>query len=256
MDKKNIILVANILLLSLFTSAAFAGHHEDNTGDLIKTAMAADARPDEDKVRDANRKPVETLAFFGFKKDMTVVELIPGGGWYTRILAPTLANDGLLYVAYGTGGIEEKLLPNKGFEKVKVIAKDAKVYRPEGARNYVLENADLGVKKVDMVLTFRNYHNFDAAGRKAMNDAAYKALKKGGVYGLVDHTRRHMEPDSDENRRRIDPVQAISEIEAAGFDFVGFSNLHYRPVDKTDLEVGHADVTGHTDRWTLKFVKK
>lgn len=244
------------LLLGVAASQTFAGHHEDKTTMLINEALAAESRPQADKARDANRKPVETLTFFGLKSDMTVVELIPGGGWYTRVLAPTLREKGKLYIAYGTGRVEETILKEKGFDKVAVIAKEAKVYRPDGARNYVLENADLGVTGVDMVLTFRNYHNFDAAGRKAMNDAAYNALKKGGIYGVVDHTRRHMEADTPENRRRLDPVLAIKEIEAAGFEFVDFSDLHYSTADKLELEVGHEDVTGQTDRWTLKFRKK
>src|SRR5690606_10273969 len=121
-----------------------------------------------------------------FKSDMKVVELIPGGGWYTRLLAPALSAKGKLYVAYGTGRVEENLLSKPGFDKVSVLAKEAKLYRTEGARNYVLEGGDLGVSGVDMVLTFRNYHNFAAEGRKAMNDAAFKALKKGGIYGVVD----------------------------------------------------------------------
>lgn len=248
-----------VLALGLFvglTSLAYANHHEDATSALIKKAMSDSSRPAEEKARDANRKPVETLAFFGFKSDMKVVELIPGGGWYTRLLAPALSAKGKLYIAYGTGRVEENLLSKPGYDKVSVLAKEAKLYRPEGARNYVLENADLGVSGVDMVLTFRNYHNFAAEGRKAMNDAAFKALKKGGIYGVVDHTRRHMEADTDENRRRMDPVLAIKEIEDAGFKFVGFSDLHYQAVDKLNLEVGHEDVTGHTDRWTLKFIKK
>ncbi len=249
--------VVCILALSVFAAASFAGHHEkDDTAVLIKKAMAAKDRPDGDKARDANRKPLETLQFFGLEKSMTVVELIPGGGWYTRLLAPTLKNDGKLYIAYGTGRVEENLLSGADFKKVEVLSKDAKLYRPEGARNYVLENADLGVRNVDMVLTFRNYHNFGAEGRKAMNEAAFRALKKGGIYGVVDHTARHMEPETAENRRRLDPVLAIKEIEAAGFEFVDYSDLHYRPVDKLELEVGHEDVRGQTDRWTLKFRKK
>ncbi len=221
----------------------------------IKAAMTAGDRPAGDKARDANRKPVETLEFFGLKDDMTIVELIPGGGWYTRILAPVVGENGKYYAAYGTGRIED-LLKQEGFRHGKILAPKSRVYRPEGERFYVLENADLGVKNVDMVLTFRNYHNFDEEGRRAMNEAAHKALKKGGIYAVVDHTRRHMEPDSDENRRRLDPVLAIKEIQDAGFELVDFSTLHYRPVDRLDLEVGHESVTGQTDRWTLKFRKK
>lgn len=221
----------------------------------IKAAMAAADRPEGDKARDANRKPLETLEFFGLKDDMTIVELIPGGGWYTRILAPAVAEKGKYYAAYGTGRVED-LMKQDGFKHVKILAADSKVYRPEGERFYVLENPELDVKNVDMVLTFRNYHNFGEAGRRAMNDAVYKALKKGGIYAVVDHTRRHMEPHTDENRRRFDPVLAIKEIQDAGFELVDFSTLHYRPVDELNLEVGHESVTGRTDRWTLKFRKK
>lgn len=236
----------------LGNSLAFADHHGE-TAKLIKQGMTAKSRPEKDQARDANRKPLETLGFFGLQKDMTVIELIPGGGWYTRILAPVLREHGQLYLAYGTGNVAQGLLKEKSFNKVKIIAKNSKSYRPEGAKFYALENAGIEVDNVDMVLTFRNYHNFGAEGRKAMNKAAYAALKKGGIYGVVDHTRRHMEPGSSENRRRFDPVLAIKEIEAAGFEFVDFSDLHYRPVDKMNLEVG--DISGRTDRWTLKFRK-
>ncbi|WP_019603841.1 class I SAM-dependent methyltransferase [Teredinibacter turnerae] len=249
---KPIALAAGLLALSVT-----AGATTDNaTVKALNKAMAAKSRPEKDTARDANRLPVETLSFFGFNRGMTVVELIPGGGWYTRLLAPTLRDKGKLYVAYGTGYLEKQgVLKQKGFDKVSLIAPESKVYRPENAPRYVLENADLGIKDADMVLTFRNYHNFGAEGRKAMNDAAFEALKSGGIYGVVDHTRRHMEPNSDANRRRIDPVLAIKEIEAAGFEFVDYSPLHYRPKDDTTLEVGDASVTGHTDRWTLKFRK-
>ena len=72
---------------------------------------------------------------------------------------------------------------------------------------------------------------------------------------MVDHTRRHMEGDTPESRRRIDPVVAIHEIEAAGFEFADFSDMHYRADDELRYEVGRKTVTGNTDRWTLKFIK-
>ena len=83
----------------------------------------------------------------------------------------------------------------------------------------------------------------------------YDALKPGGIYAAVDHNRRHMEPDNPENRRRIDPVLVIKEIQSAGFELVDFSELHYRPDDELRFEVGRRSVTGNTDRWTLKFRK-
>ena len=227
----------------------------EETKSKIEAALAADDRPEKDALRDKNRKPVETLEFFGLRDDMKVVELLPGGGWYTRVLAPVLRENGELSVAYGTGTVEEKLVSTDGFDKVRVAAQDANIYRPEDARLYAIENGDLGIRKADMVLTFRNYHNFDSAGRKEMNDAAFEALRKGGIYGVVDHTRRHMEADSPENGRRFDPVKAIAEIQSAGFELLDFSALHFRADDELRYEVGRKTVTGNTDRWALKFKK-
>ncbi len=147
------------------------------------------------------------------------------------------------------------LADQPGFDNMKVTAEDARIARAEGARFYTVTNTDLGVEDVDMVLTFRNYHNFDAQSRAALNASVFKALKPGGIYGVVDHTRRHMQPDDPENRRRMDPVLAIMEIQAAGFELVAFSDLHYRPDDELRFEVGRKTVTGNTDRWTLKFRK-
>ena len=221
----------------------------------LKTAMASDVRTEAEVERDRNRKPVDTLEFFGLRDDMKVVELLPGSGWYTKLLAPVLAENGEFYVALGTGRVSENLLGREGFDKVGVLAEDAKIYRPEGSRSYVLEMEGLGVTDVDIVFTFRNYHNFGPEGRAAMNAAAYDALKPGGIYAVVDHNRRHMEPDNPENRRRLDPVLAIKEIQSAGFELVDFSDLHYRPDDELRYEVGRRTVTGNTDRWTLKFRK-
>jgi predicted methyltransferase len=221
----------------------------------LKAAMAADIRTGEEVERDANRMPVETLEFFGLRDDMKVVELLPGGGWYTKLLAPVLAENGEFYVALGTGRVQESVLNQPGFEQVKVVAADAKIFRPEGSRTYELEMSGLGVEDADMVLTFRNYHNFGPEGRAALNEAVFTALKPGGIYAVVDHTRRHMEADNNENRRRVDPVLAILEIEAAGFEFVGYSDLHFRPDDTLVYEVGRKTVTGNTDRFSLKFMK-
>jgi predicted methyltransferase len=251
-------LIKQITLLSIFSLLSFNSIADDF--DIVKgkieSALADESRPEKDVARDQNRKPVETLEFFGLRDDMKVVELIPGGGWYTRVLAPVMRDRGQLYVAYGTDRVEKNILGKAPFDKVKVLAKEAKVYRPEGARNYKLENAAIDVSDVDMVLTFRNYHNFDDAGRMVMNDAVYKVLKMGGIYAVVDHSRRHMEEDeTTENRRRFDPVKAIKEIQSAGFELVDYSSLHFRPDDELRYEVGRKTVTGNTDRWTLKFRK-
>ncbi len=242
------------VLLMVSASLAFADDF-DAVEAKLKSALAADIRTDAEKERDRNRKPTATLKFFGLREDMKIVELLPGGGWYTKLLAPVVQENGEFYAALGTGRISTSLITEPGFEDIQIIAADAKVYRKEGDRTYTLETDGLGVTGMDMVLTFRNYHNFGTQGRQAMNKAAFDALKSGGVYAVVDHTRRHMEADNSENRRRMDPVLAILEIEAAGFEFVDFSDLHLRLDDELRYEVGRKTVTGNTDRWTLKFVK-
>ena len=243
-----------VVLLLLFSTLAQASDFSP-VEIKLKAALSADGRSEAEVERDRNRSPVETLEFFGLRDDMKVVELLPGGGWYTKLLAPVMAENGEFYVALGTGRVKERVLSQDGFEHVIVVAEDAKIYRPEGSRFYALELDDLEVADADIVFTFRNYHNFAADGRAAMNRAVYAALKPGGIYAVVDHNRRHMEADNDENRRRVDPVLAIREIEAAGFEFVDFSDLHFRPDDELRYEVGRKTVTGNTDRWTLKFRK-
>jgi len=245
---------ATLLLLGLLATPLFAAD-DDAVETKLKAAMAADIREPAEVDRDRNRMPVETLEFFGLQDDMRVVELLPGGGWYTKLLAPVLAENGEFYVAIGTSRVKSSLLNQPGFENVQVVAEDANVFRPEGSPSYALEMSDLGVEDADIVFTFRNYHNFGAEGRAAMNQAVFNALKPGGIYAVVDHTRRHMEPDNNENRRRMDPVLAILEIQAAGFELVDFADLHYRADDELRFEVGRKTVTGNTDRWTLKFQK-
>ena len=245
-----------VLIVLLLMNCGFA-YADDFSAveEKLKIAMKSDVRTEAEMDRDRNRDPVRTLEFFGLRDDMTVIELLPGGGWYTKLLAPVLKDNGQLYVAIGTGRVKENVLSQDGFDKVEVVAEDAKVYRPEGSRTYVLEADSLGVEDADIVFTFRNYHNFGAEGRAAMNRVVFDALKPGGIYAVIDHTRRHMEADSGENRRRMDPVLAIKEIETAGFEFVDFSDLHFRADDELRYEVGRKTVTGNTDRWTLKFRK-
>ncbi len=221
----------------------------------VEAAMADEARPEGDRERDRNRRPVQTLNFFGMKDDMRVLELIPGGGWYTRILAPVLAENGKLYVAISTGRIAESLLNEPGFENVELLNTEENLHRPEGSRFYAMDEFEFGVADLDLVLTFRNLHNFGAEARALMNAQVFAALKSGGHYGVVDHTARHMEPQNNENRRRLDPVMAIKEMLDIGFEFVGYSDLHYRADDTLVYEVGRRSVSGNTDRFTLLFRK-
>ena len=112
-----------------------------------------------------------------------------------------------------------------------------------------------GVDELDLVVTFRNMHNFTPEGRMAINNATFAALRSGGLYGVIDHSRRHMQPLSHELRRRADPVEIIKEVQDAGFVLEGSSDLHYRADDELRYEVGRRTVTGNTDRFTLLFRK-
>ncbi len=255
MTKKAYLVAFTLLGLSTIMSSTLTAADYDATKAKLEAAMSSDIRTEADTARDGNRLPVETLEFFGFRDDMKVVELVPGGGWYTKLLAPVLAEKGEFYVAYGAGRAAKALEGKAGFEKLKVTAEEASFSRPDGQRFFSVSNTDLGVKNADIIFTFRNYHNFTDETRAAINDAAFKALKKGGTYALVDHTRRHMQKLDNENGRRFDPVLAIKEIEASGFEFVDYSDLHYRADDELQYEVGRKTVTGNTDRWTLKFRK-
>ena len=155
-----------IIHLALACSMTFAAASSfANIEDKLKAAMASDVRSAAELERDANRKPLQTLEFFGLQDDMSVVELIPGGGWYTKLLVPVLNEKGNYYGAIGTSRIETRLSELPGFERMNVVAKDAELNRPEGARFFDLQADSLGVDNVDMVLTFRNYHNFSDQGR-------------------------------------------------------------------------------------------
>lgn len=149
----------------------------------------------------------------------------------------------------------ENVLIETGFEKVQVIETTANVRRPEDSRYYVLDDFTFGKSGVDMVLTFRNLHSFGKESRDRINRGVFDVLKPGGLYGVIDHTKRHMEPDTPENRRRLDPVLVIKELLDIGFEFVDYSDLHYRADDELEYEVGRRSVTGNTDRFTLLFRK-
>lgn len=238
-------------LLLLVSTLAFAGEIDDK----VNAALADEARPAGDVERDRNRRPLETLKFFGLEDDMRVLELIPGGGWYTRVLAPVLAENGEYYAAIGTGRIADGVLKEPGFEKAEVVETTANIRREPGAAFYTVDDFSFGLEDLDMVLTFRNLHNFNPEARAKINKAVFDSLKAGGLYGAIDHTMRHMEPANYENRRRIDPVLVIKEMLDAGFEFVDYSDLHYRADDELEYEVGRRSVTGNTDRFTFLFRK-
>jgi predicted methyltransferase len=224
-------------------------------GKRIKAAMASDIRSAEEVERDANRKPIETLDFFGITEDMRVLELFPGGGWYTKLLAPALADKGQLYTAFTTSSIKPLIEKHPELSNVRHLEFKAAFNTTDVRGIFSIKDYELDVKKLDAVLTFRNYHNLDAESRALLNQKAFAILKKGGRYGIVDHTQRHNAPLTQELFRRFDPVTAILEVQAAGFVLEAASNLHYRPDDTLQFDTTRATVKGNSDRFTLLFRK-
>jgi len=242
-----------------------------DTATQLKEAVNGSWRSEANKARDQYRHPVETLTFFGIKPDMTVIELDPGGGWYTEILAPFL---------YANGHLIEATPPSRGnapghFEQK--LKADPKVY---GHIAKVVpfappEHVDMGPDgSADMVLTFRNTHdwlNHSPATLDAVFKAAYKVLKPGGVFGVTDHRAKPF-ADAQESSKALHRIPEDYMIEAglrAGFRLAGASDINANPKDPEDVNVHrlppdlagpdseHAKMKaiGESDRMTLKFVK-
>ena len=246
-----------LITLALVSPAAFGqpGGPPSPLAQAIQQAMQGEIRTPEERARDRERQPVQKLEFFRLRPDMRVIEILPFAGWFTKILAPVLKEDGKLYVThpsptfYSDAFTPTKSLP--GLEDVEEIPWGAEF--TGGTPFFASGRWD--VEPVDLVVTFRNYHNFTPAARMAVNESAFDALKPGGFYGIVDHTRRHMEPDDTENGRRVDPVLLIKEVQAAGFMLLDYSAALRRPDDELRYEVGRQSVTGNSDRFMLLFVK-
>lgn len=246
-----------LIALGLTASAAVAQFAPPSAlQQRVMEIMRSDIRTDAERARDRNRQAPQVLEFFRIEEDMSVIEILPFSGWYSKILAPLLRDEGKLYVThpsptfYSDAFAEPSQL--RELRDVEEIPWGAS--QPPGSGPF-FASGPWDVEPVDMVLTFRNYHNFDEAGRRAINTSAFDALKPGGLYGIVDHTRRHMEPDNPENLRRVDPVLVIKEVQEAGFVLLDYSTVLRRPDDELLYEVARRSVTGNSDRFALLFVK-
>lgn len=252
---------------------------DPDTAAALRAAIAGDHRSAEHKARDVYRHPLETLLFFGLRRDMTVVELWPGGGgWFTEILAPALRERGTLIATnFDTSGppdayptksgnkLKEKLAASPAlYDKVEVVTvadPAALVLAPEGT--------------VDLVVTFRNTHNWVEAGTDAqIYGAAFKALKSGGILGVEQHRGKPgpvADPKKTAEGGYLPEEWVIARIESYGFKLVEKSEIGANPKDTKDyekgvwalppvLENGDKDrdkylAIGESDRMTLKFVK-
>ena len=243
----------------------------------LDIAIKGDWRTPANVARDGYRHPAETLSFFGLKPDQTVVEITPGGGWYSEILAPLLRDRGHYVaaivdpaaVAQGGGrdyqqrskdGLKKKLAASPAlYDKTTVVAYSpaAPVFGEAGS--------------ADLVLTFRNVHNWRSAGQaEGMFKGFFNVLKPGGVLGVVEHRAKRDVP-ADDNSGYVGEAQVIALAEAAGFRLDGKSEVNANPRDTKDHPNGvwtlppsnnhdpkDADkykAIGESDRMTLRFVK-
>lgn len=221
----------------------------------IKAVLELPHRSEENRARDKNRAAEKAMTFCRLQSSHTVLEFGPGGGWYSEILGPVLKDNGQLIIATKDKWMEklQPLLEQAYMSSSRTHALDID-WNSEN-KNYHIGEISYPVTDADLALNIREYHNFDTEGAQKMNQATFDALKPGGLYCIIDHTRRHMEPRYFENRRRADPVEVILQVQAAGFLLVDSSNLFFKPDDELRYEVGRKSVAGNTDRFSLLFQK-
>lgn len=237
--------------------------------DDLLNAVGSELRDTNNFSRDSFRNPYETLSFFEIKPSMTVVELSPGGGWYTEILAGYLSKSGTLIAAHFNKNssnnylrnsrlkFEKKINSNPLYKNIKVVNLTSELSRPES---------------VDAVLTFRNLHNWLGPMMDKIFSNAFNALKPGGIFGVVEH--RANEGTSIENMKKSGYVTedyAIQFAKKHGFTLISKSEINANPKDTKDhpkgvwtlpptLRLKEKDkekyvAIGESDRMTLLFKK-
>ncbi|MET4572003.1 putative methyltransferase [Stenotrophomonas rhizophila] len=243
----------------------------------VQAAVDGKGRTPDNVKRDAYRHPAQTLSFFGVEPGKTVVEITPGGGWYSEILAPLLRDKGTYVAAVvdpmavaegkardyqqrGRDGLKKKFAGTPTlYDKAKIVGYDPK------APKFGPDNS------ADVVLTFRNVHNWRSANQaEGMFKGFYSVLKPGGVLGVVEH-RAKADVPADDKSGYVGQAQVIAMAEAAGFKLAGSSEINANPRDTKDHPNGvwtlppvnnhdAADdakykAIGESDRMTLRFVK-
>lgn len=237
-------LIGATLFALMLSGAAFAAAMPD----YVSKAVSDTTRPAGDSSRDAIRMPGETIAFAGVKPGMTVAELAPGGGYFTRMLSDVVGPTGHVY----------------GLENTKWDdGSDAKVAAAH--KNVTMTDGQFGdvklPKKVDLFWITQNYHDlhiakYNPVAIPAFNKSVFDALKPGGTYFIVDHQANDGTTEADiEKLHRIPKAQVIREVEAAGFKLVAEGDALHHPADDHTKTIFDKAIKGHTDQYMLKFVR-
>lgn len=264
-----------LLVLALVAAAGCASNSSrGSVTSALDAAIAGTHRPAADRARDQYRHPRETLLFFGLRPNQTVVEITPTGGWYTRIIAPVVREHGR-YVA----AMPPVVAGNAGSERTRQTFTDMLAANPELFDRVQVADFSIGGAPMvpdgsaDLVLTFRNIHNWMAREQaEAAFRYMFRALKPGGTLGVVEHRGNEAVPQDPRARSGyVNQSFAIALIESVGFRLEGTSEINANPKDTKDysggvwtlpprLAAGETDrdkyiAIGESDRFTLKFVK-
>jgi predicted methyltransferase len=235
------------LVALVLTGAAFAA----NLPDYVTAAVADQTRPKEDRDVDSLRLPAETIAFAGVKPGMTVAELFPCGGYFSRMIADTVGPKGKI-IGFDNAGWSDCLAPSQ-----KVIA--------EGHSNFSVSAGPFGEfdlsEKVDLFWITQNYHDlhikkYGDVDMAKFNRHVFDVLKPGGIYFILDHAANPGTSEADIAKlHRIEKAQIVREVTAAGFKLVGEGDFLHRPADDHTKSIFDSSIRGHTDQYALKFVK-
>lgn len=221
--------------------------------DTIMQAVDDDQRPEEDRVLDANRHPAEVLDFAGVERGWAVADIVPGGGYYSRVLSTAVGDMGRVY-SFNPSWVAERFM--EANDAMNVMAE-----RRANMSHHVsaLENFGEGFERpLDAVFMVLFYHDtgYDETDRAAMNQAIFDALAPGGVFMVIDH---HAVEGSGlgavETLHRIDAGVVMEEVMAAGFVFDGESDMLANPEDPRDISVFLPEVRRNTDRFVYLFRK-
>jgi predicted methyltransferase len=245
-----------VALIAALASASLALAAPADIPPNIAAAVADPGRPQADRDRDPDRRPAEVLAFAGVKPGATVVDFIPGGGYFTRIFSKAVGPSGHVYAIVPEELI--KAFPKSG-DAIKALGAD-----PAYANVTVLVepvDAPSIPGLADLVWTAQNYHDLHdpflgPADIGKVNHAVWTMLRPGGVYLVLDHVAEVGSGLRDTNTlHRIDPAAAKAEITAAGFVLAAKSDLLRNPADAHMLKVFDPTIRGRTDQFIFKFRK-
>jgi predicted methyltransferase len=229
----------------------------DAASEAIAAAIAEPTRPSTDTVRDANRKPAETLTFAGVKPGDKIGDYAAGAGYFTRLFAGIAGPKGHVYVSVPSALLQ---YPNivKGIAEIQSYA----VGHPNVSVNFASAlDAARYPEKLDLFWISQNYHHLKdpfmgPVDMAAFNRTVYEALKPGGIYIVLDHVAASGSPDNvTDTLHRIEPSVVRREVENAGFKFVGESHVLANPNDPHTAGPFNASIQGKTDQFILKFRK-